>query len=115
MIRAGYSPSIRLFEAAACGCPMISDWWEGLDQFFTPGEEILVAHCAKDILHCLFDIPQTKLDLIGQRARARALSAHTAAHRAMELERYALEMLCSTPAGNVLRTSFFAHPPPGRP
>jgi spore maturation protein CgeB len=115
MIRAGYSPSIRLFEAAACGCPMISDWWEGLDQFFTPGEEILVAHCAKDILHCLFDIPQTKLDLIGQRARARALSAHTAAHRAMELERYALEMLCSTPAGNVLRTSFFAPPPPGRP
>ncbi len=43
MVDAGYSPSIRLFEAAACGCPVISDWWEGLNNFFTIGEEILVA------------------------------------------------------------------------
>src|SRR3970282_181668 len=43
MIHAGYSPSVRLFEAAACGCPVISDWWEGLDQFFKVDEEILVA------------------------------------------------------------------------
>src|SRR2546423_15302702 len=48
MIRAGYSPSVRLFEAAACGTPIISDWWQGLDSFFKPNEEILIAHTAAD-------------------------------------------------------------------
>src|SRR5581483_548045 len=39
MVRAGYSPSVRLFEAAACGVPIISDYWQGLETFFQPGEE----------------------------------------------------------------------------
>ena len=43
MVRAGWSPSVRLFEAAACGVPVMSDWWEGLDAFFEPGREILIA------------------------------------------------------------------------
>ena len=114
MIRAGYSPSIRLFEAAACGCPIVSDWWQGLDQFFTPGEEILVALCADDILNFLLNIPQSELDRIGERARARALSAHTAAHRAMELERYALELLGGSPEGSLLGASFSPFPPSSR-
>ena len=53
MAEMGWCPSGRLFEAAACGTPILSDWWEGLDAFFTPGDEILVAHCADDAIGAL--------------------------------------------------------------
>jgi spore maturation protein CgeB len=82
MIRAGWSPSVRLFEAAACGVPVISDWWDGLDEFFEPGQEILVADTADDVLRHLREGDRA----IGLRARERVLAAHTAAHRAEELE-----------------------------
>jgi len=88
MIHAGYSPSVRLFEAAACGCPVISDWWEGLDQFFKVDEEILVADSPVRIAEYLFDLPADARDAIGQKARERILAAHTAAHRVAELESY---------------------------
>ena len=88
MIHAGYSPSVRLFEAAACGCPVISDWWEGLDQFFKVDEEILVADSPARISEYLFDLPADARDAIGQKARERILAAHTAAHRVAELESY---------------------------
>jgi spore maturation protein CgeB len=58
MIKAGWSPSVRLFEAAACGTPIISDWWEGLDDIFEPGEEILVARSADDVAAYLHDMPE---------------------------------------------------------
>jgi spore maturation protein CgeB len=93
MIRAGYSPSVRLFEAAACGVPIISDAWEGLDTFFAPGEEIIVAHSSSDVLAALQQITPDERRRIGQRARDRILKQHTAAHRAAELERYVLEAL----------------------
>ena len=93
MVHAGYSPSIRLFEAAACGCPIISDWWEGLDVFFKVGEEILVADSPEKTLEYLFDVSARERELIGQRARARVLSEHTAARRAAELEGYARQLL----------------------
>ncbi len=93
MVEAGYSPSVRLFEAAACGTPIISDWWEGLDSFFTPGREILIAHSSKDTLHYLLDMTDTERASMGARARARVLARHTARHRALELESYALELL----------------------
>lgn len=83
MIDAGYSPSVRLFEAAACGVPIISDRWPGLDEFFTPGEEILVAQSTAEVRAILASADAAE---IGRRARARVLAGHTAAHRAEELE-----------------------------
>jgi spore maturation protein CgeB len=88
MVRAGYSPSIRLFEAAACATPMISDYWPGLETLFTPGQEILVAETPEEALHYLRGFPESDLVAMGRRARARVLAEHTAAHRATELEAY---------------------------
>jgi spore maturation protein CgeB len=93
MVRAGWSPSVRLFEAAACAVPVISDWWDGLDAFFTPGEEILVAHDTADVLLVLQSTSDDERTEIGRRARARVLADHTADRRAEELEAYAEELL----------------------
>jgi spore maturation protein CgeB len=98
MVHAGYSPSIRLFEAAACGCPIISDWWEGLDDFFKVGDEILVTDSPEKTLEYLFDLSPLERELIGQRARERVLSEHTAPRRAAELEGYARQLLDSSAA-----------------
>ena len=88
MIRAGYSPSVRLFEAAACGTPIISDEWPGLSDFFEPNEEILVASKTEDVLEILRVLPESERRAVGDRARERVLGAHTAAHRAAELEAF---------------------------
>ena len=86
MVRAGYSPSVRLFEAAACATPVISDVWPGIDQFFTPSAEILLSRSPKQTLEYLRDIPEAERLEIGRRARARVLQFHTAGRRAEELE-----------------------------
>ncbi len=91
MVRAGYSPSVRLFEAAACGVPIISDSWNGLDTLFTPGEEILLTRSGAETLSLLRELSEQDRRAIGERARARVLAEHTAAHRAQELEAHALE------------------------
>ena len=96
MIRAGWSPSVRLFEAAACGVPIISDWWDGLDSLFEPGREILIAEKSADVLRFLRKSDDDR-KRIGARARARVLAEHTATHRARELESYVAEAL-ATPA-----------------
>ncbi len=88
MIRAGYSPSVRLFEAAACGTPVISDSWVGLDSFFTPGCEILVAHSTEECRTILRRVSRGQREEIGRCARKRVLREHTAAHRASELEKF---------------------------
>jgi spore maturation protein CgeB len=93
MVRAGYSPSVRLFEAAACGAPIISDYWQGLETLFEPGREVLIARSPRETLSYLREIPEAERLRIGERARAKVLAAHTAARRAEELERYALEGL----------------------
>lgn len=87
MIRWGYSPSVRLFEAAACGVPIISDNWPGIREFFLPGEEILTAHSAKKVLEYLWDIEPQEAQEIAERGRRRVLREHTAAHRVAELEK----------------------------
>jgi spore maturation protein CgeB len=92
MVQAGYSPSVRLFEAAACATPIISDYWKGLDELFDPDEQILIAHSPEDTLKYL-QIPETERRAIGTRARERVLRDHTAAHRALELESYIFELL----------------------
>ena len=91
MVEAGWSPSVRLFEAAACGVPVVSDGWDGLDTFFEPGREILVAEDADDVLAHL-ELPEAARRAIGERARRRVLAEHTAEHRARELERHVSEL-----------------------
>jgi spore maturation protein CgeB len=98
MIRAGWSPSVRLFEAAACGVPIISDWWDGLDAFFEPDREILIAETATDVLRYLRHLPDRDRRAIAHRARARVLEEHTAAHRARELESYVADVIASRSA-----------------
>ena len=93
MVAAGFSPSVRLFEAAACGTPIISDHWEGIETLFQPDSEILLADSSRQVLRWLRDLPDSERVALGERARVRVLSQHTAAHRAQELVRYALEAL----------------------
>jgi spore maturation protein CgeB len=88
MVAAGWSPSVRLFEAAACATPVISDSWAGLPEFFEPGREILVAGGAAEALALLRDTPDAERRRVGEAARERVLREHTAAHRAAALEGY---------------------------
>jgi spore maturation protein CgeB len=83
---AGWSPSVRLFEAAACAVPVISDTWPGLDRFFVPGEEILLAERSEDVVEALTEIDDRERRAIGERARARVLREHTAERRVEQLE-----------------------------
>lgn len=86
MARVGYCPSGRLFEATACGTPVISDWWEGLDQFFAPSREVLVARDTDDVLAAL-DLTDDERQRIGASGRERTLDCHSARARAQQLER----------------------------
>jgi spore maturation protein CgeB len=95
MVSAGFSPSVRLFEAAACGTPILSDAWEGLGTFFEEGSEILVARSAADVTRHLDGLTESARAKMGRKARARVLREHTAAHRAATLERYVRELLGS--------------------
>lgn len=90
MAESGYCPSGRFFEAAACATPIVSDWFEGLDHFFTPGEELFIAHSAEDTLHALNEPPEM-LARMAARARQRTLDEHTGAHRAEQLLRFCEE------------------------
>ena len=93
MLQAGYAPSVRLFEAAACATPIISDYWQGLETFFTLGEEILLGRSPEETLHYLRGISEEERHAIGARAKSRVLSEHTATHRAEALEGYAFQAL----------------------
>jgi spore maturation protein CgeB len=84
MASLGYCPSGRLFEAAACGVPVLSDSWEGLEEFFTPGEDILLANDSEAALEAI-KLPRGDLQKIGRRARQRTLDEHTGTRRAAEL------------------------------
>ena len=95
MIRAGYSPSVRLFEAAACGTPIISDIWDGIDTLFAPGREIVLAADGRRARGPGRGF-RGERRRIGEAARRRVLAEHTAAHRAGRS-----------------RTSFFARPSGG--
>ena len=92
MIAAGWSPSVRLFEAAACATPVVSDVWEGLDQLLAPGREIVLATDAADVLVAL---DGADADAIGRAAQARILAEHSAAIRAAELHAYLAEAIAA--------------------
>ena len=85
MARMGYCPSGRLFEAAACGTPLLSDYWEGLEHFFEPGREILIARTTEDVVGAL-EMSRDDLGTLADAARERTLAEHTAACRARDLE-----------------------------
>ncbi len=85
MAEYGFCPSGRLFEAAGCGAPIVSDTWEGLSSFFTPGEEILPARTTADVLDAL-SLSDAELDRVAKAARARTLEEHTAEARVQQLE-----------------------------
>jgi len=91
MIRAGYSPSVRLFEAAACNTPIISDYWEGIESIFEPGKEILISKSTEETVGYLKEISEAERQQIAANAREKVLAFHTAAHRAKELETYYYE------------------------
>lgn len=86
MVAAGWSPSVRLFEAAACGAAMISDRWPGIERFFTPGREILLPESTGEVVEILRATHPDDRRALGAAARARILAEHTAEHRAAELE-----------------------------
>jgi spore maturation protein CgeB len=91
MRRLGHSPSVRLFEAAACGAAIVSDRWPGLDDILAIGSEVLVADDADDITRLLAETPPERLARIGAAARRRVLAGHTGDVRAAELERHLRE------------------------
>ncbi|MBD0298118.1 MAG: glycosyltransferase [Flavisolibacter sp.] len=93
MVKAGFSPSVRLFEAAACAIPVISDYWDGIDSIFEIGTEILISLNTADTIRYLTVLSEEERRNIGERARIKVLNHHTAAHRATELETYYKEAL----------------------
>lgn len=91
MIAAGWSPSVRLFEAAACATPIISDVWDGLETLFTPNREIILPEGPQAVLAALQGIAEGERQTLGNAARQRILAGHTAEHRAAELEAHLLQ------------------------
>jgi spore maturation protein CgeB len=107
MVQCGYSPSVRLFEAGACGSAIISDIWDGVDTILTPGTEILLARSPEQVLSLLRQLPEAQRSAIGRAARAHVLRDHTAPRRAVELEnhlRHALAARASAYSGAVCDT-----------
>jgi spore maturation protein CgeB len=108
MRSAGFSPSVRLFEAAAFGVPIISDKWRGLDTLFTPGREILVVESARELVQLLSQLPEERRRQIAAAALERLLRSHAPQHRARQLESYYQEAVAArriaTRAGVVTRT-----------
>ena len=98
MIAAGWSPSVRLVEAAACGTPIISDRWCGIESLLVPHQEILLVDRTADVLDVLERCGEDERLRIAERARRRILAEHTAAHRAAELEAHATELLSGVAA-----------------
>jgi spore maturation protein CgeB len=99
MIAAGWSPSVRLFEAAASGCPIISDRWPGLGDFFPIGEAIQVADTTGDVCHALTVIGERQRSDVARRAQELVLTSHTGLARAREL------IACLTPSSRHRRSS----------
>lgn len=92
MKEAGYSPSVRLFEAGACGVPVISDWWPGLDTLFSIGTEILIAENSESVQRFLRDTKEVDRQAMAARARQRIVSEHTPIARANQVKTYLEEM-----------------------
>src|SRR5690606_33874825 len=97
MLAAGYSPSVRLFEAAACGVPILTDVWEGIERYFEPGRETILVGTADEVERGLTPMKNDEPMFIGEKARARVFRFHTAAARATPLLAYVRERLSAIP------------------
>jgi spore maturation protein CgeB len=93
MARYGFSPATRVFEAAGAGACLITDYWEGIDQFLEPEREVLVARDGNEVAEHVRNLTEERARKIGQAALRRVLAEHTYAHRAEQLERLLLERL----------------------
>ncbi len=100
MIEAGWSPSVRLFEAAACGTPIISDEWRGLDELLPDGKAISIARSTDDVVRVLTQMSEDDRKVMGEAAKSRVMQSHTGTARARQLAQ-ALEGL---PVRNAQRT-----------
>jgi spore maturation protein CgeB len=100
MADAGFSPPTRIFEAAGAGACVVTDSWAGIESFFTPGREILLAASAEEVVQHLRKCSQPEAVAIGENMRQRALREHTYRLRAdrfesivyRALDRYGLEL-----------------------
>jgi len=99
MAGVGFSPPTRVFEAAGAGACLITDRWAGIERFFAPQQEILIAGSAEEIVSCLRNISSVRAKEIGENMRARALREHTYALRAREVD----AIIANVPAGTALR------------
>lgn len=88
MVQAGYSPSVRLFEAAGCGTTIVSDTWPGLGEFFDPGKEILIPSSWEDIVRYVDETDDAEIRAIGRAGQERVMSEHTSERRARQFEEY---------------------------
>jgi spore maturation protein CgeB len=88
MIAAGWSPSVRLFEAASCGTPIISDRWNGLTELLPEHEAIVIADSTEAVVAALTGAAELDRDRIGEAARSIVLDNHTGMARARELLRH---------------------------
>ncbi len=99
MIGVGYSPSVRLFEATACGAPVLTDMWPGLDDVFVPARDLLAVAGTDDVIAALALPTQRRLD-IARAGRHQTLLRHTGERRALELEELLLERMRSADTKN---------------
>ena len=86
MARYGFSPATRVFEAAGAGACIITDYWQGIDTFFEPGTEILVANNGDEVKQIVSSLTKEKAEEIGKAALKRVLAEHTYTHRAAALD-----------------------------
>jgi len=105
MVLAGYSPSVRLFEAAACGTTIVSDNWPGLDTFFTPGKQILLPDDTDDVVEVLRTFDREELEAIGRSAQERVLAEHTSEKRAQEFEKSVENVSAAAEIGHPVLTT----------
>jgi spore maturation protein CgeB len=87
MAKMGFSPATRVFEAAGAGACIITDYWIGIDYFFEPGKEILVAASGDEVAKILSTLSAEEAKAIGEAAKTRVLQYHTYAHRAQDADK----------------------------
>src|SRR5690606_31647725 len=87
MVAAGWSPSVRIFEAGACGAAILSDYWPGIVQMFVPGREILLPEDGEQVRAIVTDTHPDDRREIGAALRRKVLAEHSSGKRAAELER----------------------------
>jgi len=86
MARYGFSPATRVFEAAGAAACLITDAWEGIEQFLEPNREVLVASSGDEVAALVNDLTAARANEIGAAAMGRVRGEHTYAHRVQQVE-----------------------------